>query len=313
MKIGIIGAGRFAKTAIIPALRQIEDIEITAIYNRTYTKARQLASEYQIAKIFDDLYKFLAIPNTAILVLSSPLIHKEHVISAFQAGKHVFCEKPLSPKLKEIEEMNTYAERYQKKFMVGFNRRYAPHFQKIKDIFSNTQIGLCSVKKHKDNPDSRGLLNDAIHCLDLMRWFCQGAVQRISAVAEYDDPYSEKSLAAILKFSSGSIGTLALNRSSGQWLEISEFHGGGISAVVDYPKNLAVFSLAKKDVYDFKAKDWAWAINMPWLGGFVQELEHFFTCIKTDQDILTSGKDALLTHQLVDSIYQEAGLPGLTN
>ncbi len=311
IKIGIIGAGRLARIAIVPAIKQIDNIELSGIYNRTFEKAQKLAFDFQIPFCYKDLDKFLSQKYDAVLVLSSPEVHKEHVVSALQAGSHVFCEKPLSTSLNEVEDMVIISKKTKKNLMVGFNRRYSPFFSKAKEIFANIQVELCSVAKHKDSLMRRGLLNDAIHYIDLMRWFCGGKVTDVSAVAEYDDPWIEKSLAATMKFSTGAIGTLLMNRSSGQWLEIAEFHGGKKSVIIDFPKKVEVVTSNKKEYFDFQAKDWSWAINMPWLTGFVQEFEHFFRCIELGKEVLTSGSDALLTHQLVHQIYIAAGLPGL--
>lgn len=311
IKVGIIGAGSLARIAIVPALKQINNIELSGIYNRTFEKAQKLAFDFQIPFCYKNLDKFLSQNFDAVIVLSSPEVHKKHVISALQAGSHVFCEKPLSTSLNEVEDMVTMSKETKKNLMVGFNRRYSPFFSKAKEIFANIQVELCSVAKHKDSLMRRGLLYDAIHYVDLMRWFCNGKVTDVSAVAEYDDPWIEKSLAATIKFSTGAIGTLLMNRSSGQWLEIAEFHGGKKSVIIDYPKKVEVIISNKKEYFDFKAKDWSWAINMPWLTGFVQEFEHFFRCIDLGEKVLTSGSDALLTHQLVHQIYIAAGLPGL--
>ena len=311
IKIGIIGAGRLARIAVLPALKQIDNIELSGIYNRTFEKAQKLARDFQIPFCYKDLDKFLSQKYGAVLVLSSPEVHKIHVISALQAGSHVFCEKPLSASLNEVEEMVAISQKTNKKLMVGFNRRYSPFFSKAKEIFANIQVELCSVAKHKDSLMKRGLLIDAIHYVDLMRWFCGGKVNYVSAVAEYEDPWKEKTLTATMKFSTGAIGTLLMNRSSGQWLEISEFHGGKKSVIIDYPKKIEVITSCKKEYFDFKTKDWSWAINMPWLTGFVQQFEHFFRCIELGEEVLTSGSDALLTHQLVHQVYISAGLPGL--
>ena len=130
IKIGIIGAGGIARIAILPALKQIDNIELSGIYNRTFEKAQELAFDFQIPFCYKDLDKFLSQKYDAVLVLSSPEVHKEHVISALQAGSHVFCEKPLSTPLNEVEDMVAMSKKANKKLMVGFNRRYSPFFLK---------------------------------------------------------------------------------------------------------------------------------------------------------------------------------------
>ncbi|HHY48004.1 MAG TPA: Gfo/Idh/MocA family oxidoreductase, partial [Firmicutes bacterium] len=170
-------------------------------------------------------------------------------------------------------------------------------------------VDLCVAGKFKDNQDERGLLNDGIHLIDAMRWFCGGDFVEVEAYAAFSDPHKEKTLVAEVRFDTGALGVFTMSRSAGQWMEVVELHGGGRSARIDFPSTFEFITQSKVEVSDFKAKDWAWAIDVPWKGGFTQELEHFFECVRTRKEPLTSGRDALKTHRLVNEIYRCAGLP----
>ena len=166
------------------------------------------------------------------------------------------------------------------------------------------------MEKFKRNPDRRPLLIDGIHLLDLMRWFCGGDYTEVSAMAAYErDAYHEQTVGALVRFSSGAIGSLLLHRNSGQWRERFTLHGSGVTAVVDWPETLSVLTESGTEVQHFKPADWAWASDFLVRGGFQQEVEAFVHCVRSRQPPLTDGEEAIASHRLVWKVYATCALP----
>ncbi|HHY46649.1 MAG TPA: Gfo/Idh/MocA family oxidoreductase, partial [Firmicutes bacterium] len=143
LRVGIVGAGRFADKAIFPALRQIDGIQVAAVYSRSEDRAREIAANYNVALSFTDIRRFCSDARLdCALVLTPPQAHFWAVKNLLEAGVDVFCEKPLSPSLSEIEEMVELADGNKRVFMAGFNRRFAPMFVSAKEAFGEAGVDL---------------------------------------------------------------------------------------------------------------------------------------------------------------------------
>jgi virulence factor len=311
VKVGVIGAGRFAQLVILPILKSMPEVQLVGIVSRTEDKVRRVAGMFGIPGCFltvDDLLRKTK-PDCAF-VLTPPEEHREPTLQLLDVGIDVFCEKPLASDLRSAEMMVATARQQDRILMVGLNRRYSPACVRARRAFDGKRLEGCVLEKYKRNPDRRPLLNDCIHLIDLMRWFCGGEYTEVSAMGAFDkDPYHEQTVTAIVKFSTGVLGTFFMSRNSGQWKERFELHGGGVTAIVDWPEELRILREGCTEVFDFKPSDWAWAAGFWERGGFQQEVEAFIRCIRTRERPLTDGEEAIKSHRLVWQLYKECGLP----
>lgn len=228
-----------------------------------------------------------------------------------KAGKDVFCEKPLAPKLSEMEAMVSLAKQERRIFMVGLNRRYAPVCVRARSLFADRRLDLCVVEKHKDVMDQRPLLNDGLHMIDYMRWVCGGQGRVVSALARAEDPEREFTMTATLEFEGGPVGVFLMNRRAGRWIERATLHGGGCSTAIDFPDSLLTHLGGETTFYEYRPKDWAWAVDMLEKGGFQQEMEDFLQCVQSRGTPRAPAEDAVESHRMVDTIYRMCGLAGL--
>jgi virulence factor len=312
VRVGMVGAGRYAQIALLPALRARSDVEVVAVVDPdpvAREAARPLAPE---AALCPDVEAFLHAGNASCAVVASA--HHTHapiLTRLLEAGLDLFTEKPLSLDLAEAHRIVDLAARRGRLLMVGFNRRYAPACVAVKAAFAGAPVDYAGALKARAALLPRTLLFEGIHLLDLVRWYCGGRVQAVAASARSLDPSTEACVAATIGFDSGALATFGLTRRPGAWVERMEIHGGGVSALLDFPDRAVVSRDGQTTVHRPPAPDWAWARDSLADSGIHQAIAHFVDCVASRRAPLTCGEDALRTHELVDRIYRACGLPPL--
>jgi virulence factor len=312
IRVAVIGAGRFAHLAVLPILRRLPAVQLIGITGRTPEKLKHAAALFNSPQTFLSVEELLAgAAFDAAVVCTPPDAHAAQVTALLEAGKDVCCEKPLAPTITEMETMVALAKAKGRVFMVGLNRRYAPVCVRAKDHFASRRIDLCVVEKHKDSLDRRALFTDGIHMIDFMRWVCGGRGRVVSATVKAEDPDREATLAAVVEFEAGPLGVFLMNRRAGRWIERATLHGSGCSMEVQFPDSTMTHQGGETSLYEFRPKDWAWAVDMLEKGGFQQELEDFVQCVRTRGTPRAPAEDAVESHRMVDTIYRMCGLAPL--
>jgi predicted dehydrogenase len=126
----ILGLGGYATGYILPNFAQCKLSKPVAVISGSPDKAKKVANQYGISKIFD--YKNLEqIKNDpeidVVYVITPPGTHHEFTMRALACGKHVFCEKPMTGDLKDAEEMVAFAKQVKKKLGVGYRCHFEPN------------------------------------------------------------------------------------------------------------------------------------------------------------------------------------------
>ncbi|OLS33576.1 Gfo/Idh/MocA family protein [Bacillus sp. MRMR6] len=310
IRVGIIGLGSIAHIAHLPILSTIENVEISAVMSQTYSKAQSVATKFGAKQAVQSLDEMVAAGIDCAFVLSPKQVHAESVIPLLKAGVDVFCEKPLAMTLRESEEMVNVAEQTKKILMVGFNRRFAPVYSKAKAAYGDRVPHAVFAEKNRPQTEYRATLENAIHMIDLMRWYC-GECDEVEAYSNFEDPYYESLATAQLRFKSGAIGLLLASRSAGQWVERMELYGHNQSVFVESPDSVRVVDNEKETTVTMTPLAMGWARVEDKLG-FKQSVEHFLDCVVERKQPLTNGVDALKTHELMNLILKKAGLPDLS-
>ncbi len=138
IRIGLIGAGWVAEQHLA-ALKQIEDIKVTAIFNPTRSKAEALAASCGAAVY--DTHSGVIQNVDVVFALAPQDVRPAMVIEAARAGKHVFCEKPFALTLSEADRQIEAIERAGVKAFVGFVMRYFATFALVHDAFKTGEFG----------------------------------------------------------------------------------------------------------------------------------------------------------------------------
>lgn len=204
--IAIVGCGGIAPVHAdaIQEVQKLQHIQLRAVIDSDLTKARKMATAYD-CEAGDDYQALLEREDIQAVHLCTPHhLHADMAARFLQAGKHVLTEKPMAHSLKAAEDLLATAQRSPAQLGVAFQNRYNLPSGQIREIIDNGTLGrlLCMkgiVTWHRDESyytDSpwRGrwategggvLINQAIHTLDLLRWF-GGEVASVQGSATAD-------------------------------------------------------------------------------------------------------------------------------
>ncbi len=256
--VSIIGAGSHATNELIPLLNRIKDIEFRGITSATGVRAQALGKKYKFNfctsepnSIFSDE------KSDCVYILTRHDTHAELTISALEAGKHVYVEKPLALTENELKSITDAQERSGQILLVGFNRRYAPMAIKMRDFFGSraqplsiyyrSNVGFRPENHWLHNPQQGGgvILGEACHFIDFCYWFVNAPIidLDVSALNGKDTGLiSEDNVHITLKFSDGSLATIAYlsNGSTAYSRERIEVHCDNKTAVLTDFKRLAL-------------------------------------------------------------------------
>ena len=213
----------------------------------------------------------------------------------------------MAMSLARAKEMVRCAEENQRVLMIGFNRRYAPVYEWAKNEFADRAPDVCVAFKNRPGTEYRATMENAIHMVDLMRFYCGECVE-ITAHAHFDDPDYENSAAAILKFDSGAVGFLLGNRTCGQWMERVELYGGGKTVIVNCPDDITVVDQEQEHTRKMTPLRFGWA-TLEEKMGFQQEMQAFVAAVAGGPEPRTLARDSINTHTLLNRVLQAAGLP----
>lgn len=194
LNIGIIGAGRIGKVHAESITNHVKDAQVAAIADPFMNEAtKSWAEGLGIPKILKDYHEILNDASIdAVLICSSTDTHADISIEAIHAGKHVFCEKPISQDLSKIKEVMEALKGSNVKFQVGFNRRFDHNFEAVRAAVNEGKIGdVHIVKITSRDPDappieyvrvSGGMFLDmTIHDFDMVRYLSGSDVEEVYA------------------------------------------------------------------------------------------------------------------------------------
>lgn len=150
LNIGIIGAGRIGKVHLESISYHVKNATVTAMADPFMNEeTEKLIRSYGVSKVTKDYKDILNDKDIdAVLVCSSTDTHAAISIEAINAGKHVFCEKPVDHSIEKIQAVaDALKEHPNIKFQVGFNRRFDHNFAAIRKAYDGGKIGEAHILK----------------------------------------------------------------------------------------------------------------------------------------------------------------------
>jgi len=145
IRVGIVGASPnrgFASLSHIPALQALPDFEIVAVCTSNQASAEAAAKHYGVPLAFADPAKLAAHPDVDLVTVCVKVPdHYDPVMSAIDAGKHVYCEWPLGRNTEEAIRMRDAAEHKGIRHVVGLQGQASPAINYAKDLIAEGHIG----------------------------------------------------------------------------------------------------------------------------------------------------------------------------
>jgi predicted dehydrogenase len=154
LRIGVIGAGTIAQVEHIPNLVAFPDrFELLGVADPSPTARTFIAQRYGVAT-FETPEQLLQRPLDAAIVCSPDPLHHEHVLAAFAAGLHVFCEKPLCYSPAEIDDLIARRDAVGKRLQVGYMKRFDLSYEAALDRLPGSPSTLRFISVEVNDPDA---------------------------------------------------------------------------------------------------------------------------------------------------------------
>ena len=310
MKIGIIGAGRIGKVHAKNISMFVPELEIKTIADPFMNEeTEQFAKSCGVLNTTKDASEIMNDPEIeAVLICSSTNTHADFIIQAAEAGKHIFCEKPIDYDIKRVREAIAAAEKAGVKLQIGFCRRFDHNHRAVYDMARDGKIGqVHMVKISSRDPEppaigyvkvSGGIFCDMmIHDFDMARFLAGSEVTEVTAYGSVlvDPAIGEAgdvdTAVVMLKFENGAIGVIDNSRKAvyGYDQRVEVFGSNGAAINADDTPNTAVYYGADGTVSGTCYK----VMWDRYTGAFVSEMKAFADAVINDHETPVTGMDGL--------------------
>jgi predicted dehydrogenase/threonine dehydrogenase-like Zn-dependent dehydrogenase len=254
VSVGLLGAGSFATTTLLPAMKRVEGVSLIGVCAANGSHSRYAGEKFGFRYCATDEQQILddASVNT-IVIATRHHLHAVQALAALRADKHVFCEKPLCLSEDELAEIvGAYGTPAPSKpiLMVGFNRRFAPLAVKMKSFLQESKepiamhyrvnAGYIAPDHWVQDPEQGGgrILGEVCHFIDFLSFLAGSAPVEVQTRSLANDGrYSDDNVVVSLQYANGSQGTISYLANGDKFFSkerVEVFGGSGVAALEDF-------------------------------------------------------------------------------
>jgi predicted dehydrogenase len=265
--LGVLGAGNYASATFLPVIRRAGGVRKVGIVSGSGVTAQNAARKFGFEFASSREEDLIDHPEVNTLVLLTR--HDQHarqILAGLEAGKAVFCEKPLAITPGEVDEIEAYLQAHpQARLMVGFNRRFAALSRRLEDFISGrsepifaqyrVNAGFLPANHWLHDPQVGGgrIIGEGCHFIDFLSFLAGSPPLRVTAQALPDGGrYHADNVILTCAFPDGSLGTLTYlaNGDKAFAKERVEVFCGGKVAVLDDFRSLQTSSNGSRRSYN---------------------------------------------------------------
>lgn len=230
LRFGIAGCGVISRTHATAILALSEDAELVAVCDIVEDKAKKLAQDFGVKKIYTDYEKMVSDPELDVISICTPSgMHADMAVLAADNKKHVIVEKPMDITLTKADKIIQAQNKNNVVISIISQHRYAPAMQLVKRLIQEGKFGKIALatsytkwyrsQEYYDSGDWRGtwsldgggaLMNQSIHYIDMLQWIV-GQVEEVFAYCvtrAHQRIEVEDAAVAAVKFKNGAIGEI---------------------------------------------------------------------------------------------------------
>lgn len=328
VNIAVIGTGRIGSVHTRNLVNSIHEANLVAVCDIRLEVAQAVADELGIPRVVKDYHELLEDKDIeAILIATNTDTHAFIVKDVANAGKQIFCEKPLALDLVSIDEVLGTIEKTGVKLQIGFNRRFDKSFRQVREIVTSGSIGHpCILRITNRDPEPPSLeyaktsggmfLDMSIHDFDMAR-FQIGEIEEVYAignvlVAPYLKDIGDVDTNIItLRFANGVIGAIDNSRQSvyGYDQRLEVFCSDGVAIAENESENTAIMG----DINGYHSAKPPHFFIQRYADGYITEVRQFIQCVRDDKPVTPTGYDSrqavLLGEAAWESFRQNRPIP----
>ena len=297
LKIGIIGLGDIAQKAYLPVLCS-KDLEIH-LFTRNQERLVQIGRQYRITNIHTSLDSILKSGISGAFVHAATESHLNIIQTLLMHDIHVYVDKPISYDYASSKEMIDLAISRSLNLMVGFNRRYAPAYQELKQLVNPNMI-ILQKNRHSLPGDIRTFVfDDFIHVIDTMRYLFALPVKEILVRGMKREGLLIHVMIQLIA-DNGSTAIGIMNRDSGILEEKIEVFSSEEKKTVINMTDLSTMRQKVKTTAGIS--DWESTLSKR---GFENIIKDFLYTLESGNKPQFSMQDALLTHEMCEKVVSQ--------
>ncbi len=291
VNVGLIGAGNFTKSVILPNIQKVGGFELVGLCTATGVSAQGTGKKYDFKYITTDseeIYKNSEI--NSVLVTTRHNDHASKVLKAIESKKHCFVEKPLCIYEEELEAIKE-AYTGETVVQVGFNRRFSPMVEKMKKSLSgqisiNYRVNAGIIPKNvwiQDRTIGGGrIIGEVCHFIDTCSYLIGSEVKSVFATTVQRSDQSipdEDNVNIVLNYANGSTATISYYAYGDNSMpkEYIEVFGSGVSMQMNDFRELTIFKKGKPIKEKSSNQD----------KGFVNEFKAFKEAVKSGNETIS--------------------------
>jgi len=329
--VGLVGAGLIGDQHAL-AFTRVPAAAILAVADVDQARARQVAARYGIPHAYGDYRRLLERDDIDMLCIGIPNdLHRDVVVAAAGAGKHIVCEKPLARTLAEADEMLAATERAGVKLMYAELICFAPRYVRAKELIEEGAVGRVFQIKHGEThygPHSEwfwrgersggGVMMDmGCHSIEIIRWlYDKPMIESVTAelgtfVHGHRTDLEDHAL-VIIRFEGDRIGFIETSWAKPGGMDdrldilgsAGTCHGDMMaqSSLFTYSDVGYGYSVEKGNTtgYSFTVAEEYYNYGMP------QEMQHFTDCVLNDRTPIETGRDGRVSLEVIYAAYRSA-------
>ena len=306
--IGVIGVGAIGRVHAQNLARRVPNASLVAIADANKAAADAVATQTGVQEVYVDYHRLLQDKDVEAVVVATPTFLKLEVVkAACEAGKHVFCEKPMALTLKECDEFIAASDRAGVKFQVGYQRRFDPSYVRVKQAIDAGEVGTMLLLRSntRDPPQkvagwadpnvSGGIfLDTSSHDYDVIRWLSGSEAKSViadgmtTAYAELEQLGDKDTTMTIIRLANGALAHVDACRVSVYGYDIrAEVVGTEGAIFMDIGKSSETHVMKKS----WESNEFSYWYQQRFDEAYRAELEGFADCIINDGKPRVSGRD----------------------
>jgi len=341
--IGLIGTGGIAQSVHLPAYKKLQDegkVRIVALCDIKPNKLAEANTKFGPAQTYENYEDLLANPDVEAVDVCTPnYMHMPPVVAAFEAGKHVICEKPIAIDSKQGQLMVAAAQKAGKKFQVGLNMRFGAGPQAIKRLVDAGKLGeiyytraqairrrgvpMWGVFTEKDKQGGGPLIDIGVHILDMSLWLMghpkpvsvSGTAatkfgHRTGHINLFGQPWDpnnftvEDFASGYVKFENGASlvleSSFVLNNDRERFETSLYGTEGGVFLDLHNDDNTRIYTEEAGTLFDSQP------VFLPGIATHEQEIRSYVQSIIDDKAVAVPGEQALMVSTILDALYESS-------
>ena len=324
--VGVVGLGFVGEKAHLPAFRSVKGSRLVAVADIDLERAKRAAEKFRLTSVYASHKDLIKDPNVDAVVVSVPtFLHRQIAVYAIRAGKHVLCEMPLAPNLREAQEIVEEAKRAGVVLMPSLNFRFTPNYVRTKELIEKGAIGTPTAAFYRefiaaevlaqqwppnswawDEAKSGGgpAFTLSVWSIDLLRWILESEVVDISSA--YNDVVLNElggtrgyASLSVLQFSNGAVAALqfsGLVRHAMSTSELEILGSNTNSILAEGNDHLTLYGSNPEK------QEWIFRETGPRVWGHYQADEHFVRSILENRRPVITGEDAMKAQETATKI-----------